>query len=61
MPVADKAVAKRTVIKSNGTGMLQQKDRLQRLLVLENGKVKKIHYGMDRETPYGTLQENLIK
>ncbi len=31
------------------------------LLELENGKVKKIHYGMDRETPYGTLQENLIK
>jgi hypothetical protein len=31
------------------------------LLELENGKVKKIHYRLDGITPYGTLQENLIK
>lgn len=31
------------------------------LLQLENGKVKKIHYQLEKITPYGTLQENLIK
>ena len=31
------------------------------LLELEQGKVKKIKYTMDKTTPYGTLQENLIK
>jgi hypothetical protein len=31
------------------------------LLELENGKVKKIRYQLDGITPYGTLQENLIK
>jgi hypothetical protein len=31
------------------------------LLELERGKVKKIQYQLDKTTPYGTLQENLIK
>ena len=31
------------------------------LLELEQGKVKKIQYSLDKTTPYGTLQENLIK
>ena len=31
------------------------------LLQLEQGKVKKHHYSIDGTTPYGTLQENLIK
>ena len=31
------------------------------LLELELGKVKKIQYQLDKTTPYGTLQENLIK
>ncbi|MCD6379913.1 hypothetical protein J7M07_05650 [bacterium] len=31
------------------------------LLEMENGKPKKIHYRLDDITPYGTLQENLIK
>jgi hypothetical protein len=31
------------------------------LLELENGKVRKISYHLDKTTPYGTLQENLIK
>ena len=31
------------------------------LLELENGKIKKIHYQLNGITPYGTLQENLIK
>jgi hypothetical protein len=31
------------------------------LLELELGKVKKIQYQIDKTTPYGTLQENLIK
>ena len=31
------------------------------LLQLENGKALKFHYRLDKTTPYGTLQENLIK
>ena len=31
------------------------------LLELEKGKVKKITYRIDKTTPYGTLQDNLIK
>jgi hypothetical protein len=31
------------------------------LLELDRGKVKKFTYQMDKTTPYGTLQENLIK
>jgi len=31
------------------------------LLQLDNGKVRKFHYRLDKTTPYGTLQENLIK
>ena len=27
----------------------------------EKGKVKKYEYRLDKTTPYGTLQENLIK
>ncbi len=31
------------------------------LLALENGRVRKIHYSLNKQTPYGTLQENIIK
>ena len=30
------------------------------LLVTENGKVKKVHYSLNKITPYGTLSENLF-
>lgn len=31
------------------------------LLEMENGKVKKFHYQIDKVTPYGTLEANLIR